>query len=206
MELNYSNLILPPRYSTTNVKQNINTIDQQRKALDVPMGRIYTYDTGSMCNDIKSGLSVPRHSIINANKSNGGLGGAGGPGVFGVLDSAYADFETAKMNPYIETDRKFSDKCMAVDINVVDIKGNKSVDKQKFISLAEFERTPQDRFVGNVTIPKGFEGFISPGLVDDKVTTANFMKHMDVGQRFFMGTVAVMGLYMFHQLLYGKTK
>lgn len=193
MESNYSSLIIPPQYSETNVNQNIYAIDQQRKLLDVPMGRIYTHDTGSMCNDIKSGLSVPRHTIINVNKSNGGKG---------ILDSAYADFETAKTNPYIETDRKFADKCMAVDINVVDIKGQKSVDKQKFISLAEFERTPQDQFVGKPIIPKEFEGFSSP----DRVTADNFMTHMDAGQRFFMGTVAVMGLYMFHQLLYGKTK
>jgi hypothetical protein len=193
MESNYSSLIVPPQYSETNVNQNIYAIDQQRKVLDTPMGRIYTYDTGSMCNDIKSGLSVPRHTIINVNKSNGGKG---------ILDSAYADFNTAKTNPYIETDRKFADKCMAVDINVVDIKGVKTVDKQKFISLAEFERTPQDQFVGKPIIPKEFEGFSSP----DRVTADNFMTHMEAGQRFFMGTVAVMGLYMFHQLLYGKTK
>jgi len=191
MESNYSTLIVPPQYSETNVNQNIYAIDKQRKLLDVPMGRIYTHDTGSFCNDIKSGLSVPRHTIINVNKSNGGKG---------ILDSAYADFNTAKTDPYIETDRKFSDKCMAVDINVVNIKGQKSVDKQKFISLAEFERTPQDRFVGKPVIPREFEGFT------DRVTADNFMTHMDAGQRFFMGTVAIMGLYMFHQLLYGKTK
>jgi hypothetical protein len=27
---------------------------------------------------------------------------------------------------------------------------------------------------------------------------------MDAGQRFFVGTVAVLGLYMYHQLLFGK--
>jgi hypothetical protein len=193
MNSNYSSLIIPPKYNETNVSQNIAAIEQHRKLLETPMGRVYVHDTGSMCNDIKSGLSVPRHTIINVNKSKGGKG---------ILDSADADFESAKMNPYIETDRKFADKCMAVDINVVDTKGVKTVEKQKFISLAEFERTPQDRFVGKPIIPKEFEGFSSP----DRVTSDNFMKHMDAGQRFFMGTVAVMGLYMFHQLLYGKTK
>jgi len=199
MESNYSSLVPEVKYSATNVNQNIYNIDQQRKILNgenstvlpPPIGRIYTHDTGSMCNDIKSGLSVPRHTIINVKKTKGGNG---------ILDSAYADFDTAKTDPYIETDRKFADKCMAVDINVVDIKGQKSVDKQKFISLAEFERTPQDRFVGKPTIPREFEGFT------DRVTADNFMTHMDAGQRFFMGTVAIMGLYMFHQLLYGKPK
>jgi hypothetical protein len=60
------------------------------------------------------------------------------------------------------------------------------------------------------TIPKEFkEPFLMPGLVEDsimvedRVTVGNFMKHMDGGQRFFVGTLAVMGLYMYHQLLYG---
>ena len=57
MNSNYSSLIIPPKYNETNVTQNIAAIEQQRKLLETPMGRVYVHDTGSMCNDIKSGLS-----------------------------------------------------------------------------------------------------------------------------------------------------
>lgn len=200
METSYSNLIVPPKYSNTNMKQNMNEINEYNKIfkgetskkmpnVDTPVGRVYVYDTGSMCTDVKTGLSIPRHTIINEKTSKKN----------GLLASAYADFETAKTDPYIDIDPTFmntdGNKCMTVNVNETGIDGRNTVNKKKNITVAEYKRTSRDFFA---------EGFISPGLVDDKVTSSNYMKHMDAGQRFFVGTVAVLGLYMYHQMLFGK--
>jgi hypothetical protein len=156
-----------------------------------PVGKVYVYDTGSMCTDIKTGMSVPRHTIVNERTSK----------TNGLLASAYADFETAKTDPYIDVDSSFANadanKCMTVNIKETDINGKQTINKQRNITVSEYKRTLPDFFA---------EGFISPGLVDDTVTSGNYMKYMNAGQRFFVGTVAVMGLYMYHQLLFGKRK
>lgn len=194
MDSSYSSLIAPPKYSDTNVNQNMTEINEYQKILkgensrkmqnmDLPIGQIYAYDTGSTCVDSKTGMPVPRHTVVNVRKSKG------------LLGSAYADFNTAKTDPYIDVDAVDSSKCMQVNVKEVDKTGNQSINKQRNITIAEYKRSSPDLFV---------EGFISPGLVDDKVTSGNYMKHMDAGQRFFVGTVAVLGLYMYHQLLFGK--
>jgi hypothetical protein len=196
------------------VNQNIYDIGEYRKILNGenskkmpnvthPVGRIYVSETGAMCNDVKTGLSVPRHTIINVKMPKGKKGKNG------LLDSAYADFETAfNSNVFEDTDKKFSEMCMMVDINETDIKGKKTVAKNKNLSLAEIERTPSNLFSGSAPIiPKEYiEPFIMPKSVDDRdeITVGNFMKYMDGGQQFFIGTLAITGLYMFHQLLYGK--
>lgn len=212
MESNYSSLITPPNFSQINVGQNIYDIGEYQKILNGensrrmpnithPVGRVYVAETGIMCNDIKTGQSVPRQTIINAKIASGKTGKNG------ILDSAYSDFDAAGSNNIFEdANRKFSDKCMSVDVNEIDKTGKQTVVKTKYLSLAEIERSPSSLFSGVVpTIPKEFkEPFLMPGLVEDRVTVANFMKHMDGGQRFFVGTLAVMGLYMYHQLLYGK--
>lgn len=211
MESNYSSLITPPNFSQINVGQNIYDIGEYQKILngensrrmpDIthPVGRVYVAETGVMCNDIKTGQSVPRHTIINVKMSKGKTDKNG------ILDSAYSDFDAAgSSNIFEDANRKFSDKCMSVDVNEIDKTGKQTVVKTKYLSLAEIERSPSSLFSGVVpTIPKEFkEPFLMPGLVEDRVTVANFMKHMDGGQRFFVGTLAVMGLYMYHQLLYG---
>lgn len=211
MESNYSSLITPPNFSQINVGQNIYDIGEYQKILngensrrmpDIthPVGRVYVAETGVMCNDIKTGQSVPRHTIINVKMSKGKTDKNG------ILDSAYSDFNNAgSSNIFEDANRKFSDKCMSVDVNEIDKTGKQTVVKTKYLSLAEIERSPSSLFSGVVpTIPKEFkEPFLMPGLVEDRVTVANFMKHMDGGQRFFVGTLAVMGLYMYHQLLYG---
>jgi hypothetical protein len=218
MESNYSSLITPPKFSQVNVGQNIYDIGEYRKILNGensrrmpgithPVGRVYVAETGIMCNDIKTGQSVPRHTIIDVKMSKDKTGKNG------ILDSAYSDFDAAgSSNIFEDANRKFSDKCMSVDVNEIDKTGKRTVVKTKYLSLAEIERSQSSIFSGVVpTIPKEFkESFLMPGLVEDsvivedRVTVANFMKHMDGGQRFFVGTLAVMGLYMYHQLLYGK--
>ena len=213
MESNYSSLITPPNFSQINVGQNLYDIGEYQKILngensrrmpDIthPVGRVYVTETGAMCNDIKTGQSVPRQTIINVKMEKDTSGKNG------IFDSAYSDFNNAgSSNIFNDANRKFSDKCMSVDVNEIDKTGKKTVVKTKFLSLAEIERSPSSLFSGVVpTIPKEFkEPFLMPGLVEDedRVTVGNFMKHMDGGQRFFVGTLAVMGLYMYHQLLYG---
>jgi hypothetical protein len=196
METSYSDLIIPPKYSTKNIKQNMNEINEYKKILngekskkmpnvDAPVGKVYVYDTGSMCTDVKTGLSIPRHTIVNEKTSKKNT----------LLASAYADFETAKTDPNIDIDptatNNDANKCMTVNVKETGINGKKTVNEKKNITIAEYRRTSPDFFA---------EGFISP----DKVTSDNYMKHMDAGQRFFVGTVAVLGLYMYHQLLFGK--
>lgn len=214
MESNYSSLITPPKFSKVNINQNIYDVGEYRKilsgensrkmqAITPPVGRVYVAETGIMCNDIKTGQSVARQTIINVKKSKGKKGSNG------LLDSAYADLESvANTDIFEDANKKFADKCMSVDINETDIKGKKSVAKNKYLSLAEIERTPSSFFSGNTPIvPKEYvEPFLSPGVLNErseKVTIANFMDNMDRGQQFFVGTLAVMGLYMYHQLLYG---
>ena len=165
--------------------------EKSKKMPDVatPVGRVYVYDTGSMCADIKTGMSVPRHTIVNEKTSKKN----------GLLASAYADFDAASADPYIDIDPTASNtnmnKCMTVNVKETGMSGKKTVNEKKNITVAEYRRTSPDLFA---------EGFISPGLVDDKVTSGNYMKYMDTGQRFFVGTVAVLGLYMYHQMLFGK--
>ena len=126
MESNYSSLITPPKFSQVNVGQNIYDIGEYRKILNGensrrmpgithPVGRVYVAETGIMCNDIKTGQSVPRHTIIDVKMSKGKTGKNG------ILDSAYSDFDAAgSSNIFEDANRKFSDKCMSVDINEID--------------------------------------------------------------------------------------
>jgi len=213
MDSNYSTLITPPKFSQVNVGQNLYDIGEYQKILngensrrmpDIthPIGRVYVTETGVMCNDIKTGQSVPRQTIVNV-KMEKSISSKNG-----ILESAYSDFNNAgSSNIFEDANRKFSDKCMSVDVNEIDKTGKQTTVKTKYLSLAEIERSPSSMFSGVVpTIPKEFkEPFLMPGLVEDedRVTVGNFMKHMDGGQRFFVGTLAVMGLYMYHQLLYG---
>ena len=213
MESNYSKLIVPPKFSATNVKQNLYDVGEYGKILKgtkskkmakvsknaFPFGRIYATNTGDTCIDIKSNKSKPRYTVINAKSDSKGKG---------LLESANADFNnSATSNIYEFVNKKNSNKCMSVTVKEINERG-KSKLNTKFVSLAEIEKMPKHLFKKGKkpSIPKkyqeGFSGEIyQEGFSGEIPTVANFMDHMDAGQKFFIGTLAVMGLYMYHELL-----
>ena len=212
MESNYSKLIVPPKFSATNVKQNLYDVGEYGKILKgtkskkmakvsknaFPFGRVYVINTGATCIDIKSNKSKPRYTVINAKPGRKSKG---------LLDSANADFNnSATSNIYEFVNKKNSNKCMSVTVKEINEKG-KSKLNTKFVSLAEIEKMPKHLFKKGKkpSIPKkyqeGFQEGYQEGFSNEIPTVANFMDHMDAGQKFFIGTLAVMGLYMYHELL-----
>jgi hypothetical protein len=166
----YEALIVPPTYSETDHKKNMMIINEYGKLLknqnssmitkpimDQPLGRIYTQDTGSLCQDISSGLYMPRYSVINAKKGKGFLGSA---------EVDLDDVQNANIfaNP--------GNRCSKVAITEIDVYGNKKTTTDKHI------------------VQEGFE----PQVI--------YEAPMDPGVKFFIGTLALTGLYMYSQLLY----
>lgn len=189
-------IVNPPNYSNQSIKKIEKSIKQYSKLLsdepskaskikpNKPVGRIYLQNTNTTCRDDATGAQVPRYAIINVRKDTG------------FIQSAMADLVTATSSAMNYADQNSSSKCMKTTIMEVNELG-KELQNSQYISLADLRAADSSLFPGGKkpSIPEGFDVIAAN---DDYEIT------LDAGQRFFVGSCAVLALYMYYKLVYGK--
>ena len=159
------------------------------------LGRVYASDTNETCVDNATLKQVKRHSIINAMDSN----------AKGILNSANSDFNksTADIN-YVFNADKFPKQCMSFPIIETDINGGSKTNSY-YIMIAEIDKLPDSLFFGGkkpslpIVVPT-----IAP-TTEQFVSAAN-LDNLDAGQTFFIGSLGVIGLYIYFKMAYGHSK
>ena len=164
------------------------------------LGRVYAYDTNETCVDNATLSQVKRHSIINSmpDLQEGK----------GILNSANSDFKksTADIDYVVNAD-KFPMRCMSVQIKENDIYG-KYTTNPYYIMIAEIDKLPNTLFVGGKkpdlpivvpTIVPTTEKFVSAASLAS-------LDNLDAGQTFFIGSLGVIGLYIYFKMSYGNSK
>jgi len=197
--LQYSNLLTGN--TSTMLKSPVKTL-----------GRVYAYDTNETCVDYSSLKQVKRHSVINAMDSN----------AKGFLNSANSDFNKSAADiSYVVNADKFPMQCMSVPIIETDIYG-KSVTNPYYIMIAEIDNLPASLFPGGkkpslpVVTPTTTAATTTAATTTASVTKEKFVSaasvykenfgNMDAGQTFFIGSLGVIGLYMYFKMAYGHSK
>lgn len=153
------------------------------------LGRAYAYNTNQKCVDASDpkGRLVDRHTFVRAIH----------PSADGLLAAANLDFEKSKNDVnYLESAKnlKFPKKCMSVSIVETDIDGNK-VTNPYYMMIADIDDIPnnmlKDEKKPALPIISGF---------------SNMQNELDFGQTFFVGSLGVIGLYVYFRMLYGRSK
>jgi hypothetical protein len=178
------------------------------------LGRVYAYDTKETCVDNATLKQVKRHSVINAMD----------PNAKGILNSANSDFEKSKADiDYVTNSDKFPRQCMSVPIIETDING-KSTTNPYYIMIAEIDKLPDSLFRGGkkpdlpivvppiTTTAATTTAATTTAATKEKFVSSANMKNltsletMDAGQTFFIGSLGVIGLYMYFKMAYGHSK
>lgn len=221
----YSKLVKETAINDKNINQNISDVKEYSNILTgntstmlnspiKTLGRVYAYDTNQTCVDNATLKQVKRHTIINSTDTN----------TKGFLNSANSDFEKSKADiDYVTNADKFPMRCMSVPIIETDING-KSTTNPYYIMIAEIDKLPNALFTGG---KKPDLPIVVPAITTTSATTtaatttaatkekfvssANMKKltsleTMDAGQTFFIGSLGVIGLYMYFKMAYGHSK
>jgi hypothetical protein len=199
----YSKLVKETAINDKNINQNISDVKEYSNILTgntstmlnspiKTLGRVYAYDTTETCVDYNTLKQVPRHSVSNSmpNWWEGGL-----------LNSAKSDFQKSKADiNYVVNAEKFPMKCMSVPIIETDIYG-RSTTNSYYIMIAEIDKLSYNLFPGNKkpSLPTA-----SPIPKDKFVNMEE--ETLDAGQTFFIGSLGVIGLYMYFKMVYGHSK
>ena len=153
------------------------------------LGRAYAYNTNEKCINVANptGKLVDRHTFVKAFH----------PAANGLLAAANLDFEKSKNDiNYLESAKnsKFPKKCMSVSIVETDIDGN-TVTNPYYMMIADIDDIPnnmlKDEKKPALPIISGF---------------SNMQNDLDFGQTFFVGSLGIIGLYMYFRMLYGSSK
>jgi len=184
----YSTLIAEPRaidFTSLN-----NEVNEYQKSLDgksskmvsikmPPFGCVYFQDTGEMCKDSKTGKLVRQFTVVDSHRKG-----------ISLFDSASRDLANSSVLK-MPTDLQINaDKCIQITIKTVDSAGTTGKDT-KHVSVFEAKNISPDI---RLDMPKTQESMFSS--YDDN--------NMDAGQNLFIGSVAVLGLYLFFKILYKK--
>jgi len=209
----YSDNIVPP-YSGNDYDLIKNDVLEYGKALNgdkssklvsgAPLGKLYFYNTGVKCNS--NGKQVDRYSIIDSRQgvfSNNIMDfSSNTPNIVNsttslvdksMFASAIADFNRStifKDKPnYSET---LADKCIPVTLEPVDVYGRQQASQTYNVSVFD---------INNFNNMQGIEKFET---IHKRMLVLPDLKKMNVGQQFFIGSTAFLGLYLFYEALYGK--
>jgi len=200
--LNESNIL----QNMTDIQEYSNLLTENTsKMLISPvksLGRVYAYNTNEMCVDYATLKQVPRHSVIDVMN----------PAAKGFINSANSDFEKSKSDiNYVVNADKFPLQCMSVPIIETDIYG-KSTTNSYYIMIAEIDKLSNSLFPGNkkpiipivppTAAAKKIENFVSSA----SILGESSLETMDAGQKFFIGSLGVIGLYMYFKMIYGHSK
>jgi hypothetical protein len=196
----YSKMIREPKATDfASINLEVNEYD---KALDgkkstmiwngtPPLGRVYFHPTGETCRDKKTGKMVPQFTVVDAHRKG-----------MKLMDLAERDFNNAAKLK-IPTDKQIkADICVPVTIRAYEILSDPPVKQTRHVSEFDAENISPDirESMTNERTPD--EGTTDKDAALDKDMTLN----MDAGQNLFIGSVAVLGLYLFFKVLYKRVR
>lgn len=189
----YTDNVVPP-YTGNNFELIKKDLNEYNKALDgekssklvspTPIGRQYFYNTGVKCTDLKTGNLVDRYSVVDArtgvkNEKDGSIDNS-------IFASAIADFNRStifKEKPDYEQTMK--DACIPITIEPVDVYGKSLKPETHHVSLFDigtYDKTQETKPAKNL------EDFST-------------LERMDFGQKTFVYSASVLGLYLFFRAL-----
>jgi hypothetical protein len=219
-QTDYSKLIREPKamdFATINLEVN-----EYDKALDgkkstmiwsgtPPLGRVYFQPTGETCRDKKTGKMVPQFTVVDAHRKG-----------MKLMDLAESDFNMASKIK-IPTDNQIKENiCVPVTIRAYEILSDPPVKQTRHVSEFDAENISPDireSMTNKGTPDKGAalpdkgaalpdKGAALPdkgaALPDKGTTDKGTPLNMDAGQNLFIGSVAVLGLYLFYKVLYKR--
>jgi len=200
-QTDYSKLIREPKamdFASINLEVNEydKAFDGKKSTLILtatpPFGHVYFQPTGETCRDKKTSKMVPRFTVIDAHRKDAKL-----------MDLAERDFNNAaKLKMPTDTQIK-ANICVPVTIRTIDSEG-KTGKETRHVSEFDSENISTDireSMTNEGTLDKGAALDKSAALSDEDMTL-----NMDAGQNLFIGSVAVLGLYLFFKVLYKRTQ
>ena len=194
-QTDYSKLIREPKamdFATINLEVNEydKAFDGKQSTLILtatpPFGRVYFQPTGETCRDRKTGKMVPQFTVIDTHRKG-----------MKLMDLAESDFNMASKIK-IPTDNQIKENmCVPVTIKTINSEGN--VGKETNY-VSEFDAE-------NIS-PDIRESMTNKGTKDNGPSDEgeDMTLNMDAGQNLFIGSVAVLGLYLFFKVLYKRTR
>ena len=198
-QTDYSKLIREPKamdFATINLEVNEydKAFDGKQSTLILtatpPFGRVYFQPTGETCRDRKTGKMVPQFTVIDTHRKG-----------MKLMDLAESDFNMASKIK-IPTDNQIKENmCIPVTIKTINSEGN--VGKEtNYVSEFDAENISPDIRESMTNKGTTDKGAASPdkGAASPDDMTLN----MDAGQNLFIGSVAVLGLYLFYKVLYKR--
>jgi hypothetical protein len=186
----YSTLISEPKAADfASISKEVNEYEKvlkgeaSTKALTIlpPFGRIYFEDTGETCVG-PDGKKYPQHTLVDAHVPK-----------LGLLESADRDFKNVStlLMPMTATEIR-ANRCVPVTIKTIDSGGKAGKDTKYISVIEENNMSPNIKMLSK----KNKEGMILMNIDTDA--------QLDAGQQLFVGSVTILGLYMFYRLLYKK--
>lgn len=115
-----------------------------------------------------------------------------------IYNSAASDLAAAAIDPNVEASNVNQNSCVPVTLQVMDADGSRKYETQ-FITVADIDKISPDLYLtdvdGNPVKPviDNQEGFIDMNRVYEK---------MDAGQKIFVGSLGVLGLYFLFKLMH----
>jgi hypothetical protein len=188
----YSDNILPPytgddfNLIKTDLNEYKNVLDGKSSKLFVsgaPIGKRYFYNTGVKCTSITDGKLVDRYSVIDARE---GVKNDDGTVDTSLFASAIADLNRStifKEKP--DYDETLKDKCKQVTIKPIDVYGKESGEQTQYVSVFDFNN------FNNIQLGDKTEAF----------KPAMNLENMDAGQKAFIYSLSVLGLYFVFKAL-----
>lgn len=238
MATDYTNYIATGEFNKNTIPQNLETINEYKKALggepstvlktaNPSLGKIYFQSTGEPCKkdterfkkyiaNMKNLTVSPTISVTlkdaslpfstyanyftdSENPTRYNFIDAYKRGV-SIYDSAAADLATIQ-DPNVQASKVEQNSCVPVTLQVMDTDGTRKYETQ-FVTVADVEKISPNLYMtdvdGNpvkpvidVDVPE--EGFSNINAVYEK---------MDAGQKVFVGSLGVLGLYFLFKLMY----
>jgi len=202
-QTDYSKLIREPKATDfASINLEVNEYD---KALDgkkstmiwsgtPPLGRVYFQPTGETCRDKKTGKMVPQFTVVDAHRKG-----------MKLMDLAERDFNNAAKLKIPTNKQIKADICVPVTIRAYEILSDPPVKQTRHVSEFDAENISPDireSMTNEGTTDKGAAALDEGAALPDEDMTLN----MDAGQNLFIGSVAVLGLYLFFKVLYKRAR
>jgi len=187
----YSDNIMPP-YTGDNFKSIQTDLNEYNNALSgksskmfvspAPVGKRYFYNTGVKCTSTTDGTLVDRYSVIDARE---GVKNDDGTVDNSMFASAIADLNRSTIfQEKPDYSQTLKDKCKKVTIVPVDVYGKESKAETQYVSVFDVNN------FNNVQLGNEAEAFTTMSL-----------ENMDAGQKAFIYSLSVLGLYFVFKAL-----
>jgi hypothetical protein len=125
-------------------------------------------------------------------------------GETGIYASASTDLAAAaSADPTITSSNADLNSCVPVTLKVMEADGSRKFETQ-FVTVADIDSISNDLYLTNangVPMKPIKENIVIP-VVEGFIDTSQMFDEMDVGQKIFVSSLGVLGLYFFFKLLY----